>query len=674
MRIPFSWLQDYIKISLSKEAIAEKLTLAGLEVEGFSDGAFEISLTPNLGHCMSVLGIARELAALLHTSVHLPEVQLKEEASFAIEKKVKVSIQNKEACPRYACRLIHEVAIGPSPEWLVNKLSEAGLRSINNVVDITNFVMLEMGQPLHAFDFDHIAGDHVRICNAEDGELFTTLDGIEKALSHHTLMIQDEKKSLAIAGILGGQSAEVSSRTVTVLLEAALFDASSIRRSSKELQLITEASKRFERGVDSGALLFALDRAAALVQEIAGGKVAKGTIDIKTKEFPVRILHCKAAAVNALLGTTLSAGEMEEILKRLGCHVSIEGQSLKVQVPTYRNDLKEEIDLVEEIARIYGYNNIPKSSARHVDSPLPHAPAFLYEKKVRSSLLALGLQEFLTCDLISPKEVFLLSEDYAPREGIIEVLNPSSVDQSYLRPSLLPGLLQVVSHNAHHQVHDLHGYEVGRVHFKYKDQYKEHSRAAILLCGFDAPHHWKEKPREQTFFDLKGVVEDFLEAMHIERATFVRSQMALFHPGRQTAIKIGEEIVGYLGQVHPSLLNQMDIAGPVLFAEIDLHDLYRAPRQDEKMSALPQFPASLRDLTLAMPENQPIDVIFASIESAKSPILESVGLLDIYESDRLTKGTRNVTLRFVYRDDKQTLSFEEVEKEHARIVQTIRSL
>lgn len=676
MKIPLSWITEFVAVSLDNEEIAETLTMAGLEVDGIhqegSETIFDISLTPNLVHCMSALGVARELSAQTNTPIHLPQHNVVEDENISIEKKVKVNVKNKEAAPRYACRLIKDVQVGPSPDWLVQRLAACGMRSINNIVDITNYVLMEYGQPLHAFDFDLLSGGQIIVRNATDGMLFTTLDGIERSLSENMLLICDESKPVAIAGVMGGQNAEVSSRTTNVLLESAYFHPSSIRKTSKMLGLSTEASKRFERGADPCQVILSLDRAASLIKELGDGRVAKGVIDVKEREFKPRTITCRFKRINDVLGTSLSFGEIEEILKRLDCPLTFEGQDvLHVQVPTYRGDLYNEIDLIEEVARVYGYNNIPKSSAPHSDSVHPHSAAFLFDREARSRLVSLGLQEFLTCDLISPKEITYLPEDLTPKSGIIHVMNPSSIEQSVLRPSLLPGLLQVIKHNLNHQVQDINGFEVGKVHFKYEDRYIEHTHAAIILSGKNSPHYWKEKAQEDDFFNLKGYIENFLESLSIPTPTFEVSSFSLLHPGRQASVFIGKEKVGILGEVHPSILRKMDISHRVLFAEIDLHDLFQIEKKDEKMKSLPLYPASQRDWTITVKENIKIQDIFSFINTLESKILENVSLQSIYTSDKLGSDLQNVTFRFIYRDKEKTLSFEEVENEHTRIIKAV---
>ncbi|MDR3624712.1 MAG: phenylalanine--tRNA ligase subunit beta [Chlamydiales bacterium] len=671
MRIPLSWLKEFIKITHSPEDLSELLTMAGLEVDAIErtpdDVIFEISLTPNLIHTASILGVARELSALTKTPYHVSKTKLAENSSISTNDFVSVSIDNQETCPRYACRLIQNVKVGPSPDWLKKKLEACSIRPINNVVDITNYVLLEYGHPLHAFDYDKISGQQIHVKTAINGTEITTLDGTTRTLSNTMLCIYDNKEPIALAGIMGCKNSEVSDSTQNILLESAFFQASCIRKTSKQLFLSTEASRHFERGADPGQVLDSLDKAAMLIHEIAGGSVAQNPIDIKKQNFLPKTVTCRLSRINALLGSSFNLGEVETILKRLECILTYESQDLfHVKVPTYRGDIHSEIDIVEEVARIYGYNNLPKPSVKYQNSTLPHTPIFLFENKIREKLLSHGLQEFLTCDLISPKDIALIQADALS----VAVLNPTSMQQSVLRTSLLPGLLHVVKHNIDHQVHDIFGFEIGRTHFKEEESFKEVSSAGIILSGHVAPFHFDASPQNVDFFDLKGIVENLLESLYFAKPTFKPSQISSFHPKRQASLWIENSCVGILGEAHPSLLRTFDIASKVLFAEINLHELLLSKRHDPFMRPLPQFPASERDWTVTLHENIPIQHVINLIEKYSCTILEKFELIGLYQSEKLGAHIKNATFRFSYRNPKKTLSFEEVEKGHNNIVQS----
>lgn len=675
MRISLGWLKDYINVSQTPEEIAKILTLAGLEVDAIeqvanSDVVFEISLTPNLGHCSSVIGVARELSASIGVPYRLPTIKFSEKPS--LPSSIRVKVENQVGCPRYACREMRGVAIGPSPDWLKERLEASGVRSVNNVVDVTNYVMLELGHPLHAFDGDRLQGNQLVIRNAHPGEKFITLDGKERIIEAKDLLICDQKQPVALAGIMGGQNSEVTEHTRNVVLEAACFSPEVIRRTSKRLGLMTDASKRFERGCDPNALPLVLDRAAMLIQQVAGGQIGEGIVDVAAQMFPQKEVRCRLSRINRLLGITLSAGEVESLFVRLELTSKWDGgDTFLVKVPTYRNDICEEVDLIEEVARTYGYDNITKPATFYQSSKLPDAPLFVFEREMRSRLIAEGLQEFLTCDLIGPLALDVVHGPGYSDPSWVKVLNPTSIEQSILRTSLLPGLLQVVKYNWDHQNHNIAGFEIGRTHFKQGEGYREQSVAAIVLSGKSRPHHWDEKPKNFDFFDLKGMLESLLEELKVP-ATFKANQLPVLHPGRQASLYVGDVEIGTFGEVHPSVLRRLDVPQPILFAELNLNDLLGVrPTQETQMQPLPIFPGSERDWTLTVAETVTGGDILSAISKVQSRFLEKATLHDIYRSDKLGKGLKNLTVRFVYRDPTKTMAQEEVDREHARILENV---
>lgn len=636
----------------------------------FADTIFDISLTPNLNHCASVMGIARELSALTGLPLRTPEIKVNE-SNESIEKDVRVSVQDFQACPRYTCRLIKNVKIGPSPDWLRLRLEKCGLRSVNNVVDVTNYVLLEFGHPLHAFDYDQLKGHQIIVKKAHNGQLFQTLDDKDRVLTQEDLMIGDAERSVAIAGVMGGQNSEVEEETQNVLVESAYFDPVTVRKTSKHLGLQTDSSKRFERGTDPNQLIASLDRAAALIQETAGGQISQGIIDVKEKDFPEKTIACRLNYVNRLLGLQLSRGEVETIFDQLHFHHHWNGKdAFNVQVPTYRVDVQAEVDLVEEIARLYGYDNIPRKSAHYETSRLPHTPLYVFENLMRTRLIGEGLQEFLTCDLIGPTLLQIVQDTSIPKDQVIDVLNPTSIEQSVLRTSLMPGLLQVVKYNIDHQNHDIHGFEIGRIHFKENNQYKEPSVAAIVLSGKSGSPHWNMKPHHFDFFDLKGIVENLLKELGIENATFRNLKIETFHSSRQASVFVDSLEVGSFGEVHPAILRRLDVSQRVLFGEFNLQDLMQMVKK-KKIHDLPVYPGSERDWTFTVWRTIPYEQIIEYIKQQHSSILESVSLLDIYQNEKLGNDYQNVTLHFVYRDPSKTIEQETVDVEHQRLTTVV---
>lgn len=661
--------ESELGLSAAHEGIAELPTSskAGDDLAAqLGDEVLEISLTPNLGHCASALGVAREISAITRAPISLPAGVVREMGE---ANAVDLSIERPDLCPRYACRVIRHIKVGPSPRWLQERLAACGVRSINNVVDATNLVMFERGHPLHAFDGEKLSGGSIIVRSARAGERLTTLDGVDRPLDEGMLVICDQKGPVAIAGIMGGAASEVTESTTTVVIESAFFEPRQVMRTSRRLGLQTEGSRRFERTCDPNGVYTALDRVSAIIAELSSGQIAPGIVEQGRGDFPPRLIRLRLERVHAILGVQLSLGEVEEILGRLecGCTLLPDG-ALQVRVPTYRSDLSAEIDLIEEVARIYGYTNIDEPAPRFTVSLRPHSPLFLFQREVEGRLIGMGLQQTISCDLISPSQLDWLDERTLPRERCIEIVNPGSVDHSVLRPSLLPGMLATVGYNLHRQVRNLALFETGLGHFRTAKGYEEHALLGIVLTGERLPTHWSEKGRTADFFDLKGVVERLVEGLSIPGLRVEPSALANFHPGRQAALKIGELSVGVIGEIHPETLRRADLAQPLLFAELNLDDLLHLRVGLERALPPPLYPASERDWTVTLPEEVAVGGVVEQIEGCGSRLLKKVSLLAIYRSDQLGSDRKNATFRFVYRDEKKTLSDDRVEAEHARII------
>ncbi len=634
----------------------------------YSDVILDVSLTPNLGYCMSIYGLARELAAQLGVAgVKKPSFSLSEEGE-PIEKGVEALLIDKRQCLRYACRTVRGIQVGPSPEWLKKKVEACGIRTINNVVDVGNLVMLELGQPLHMFDEDKIEGKKIIITSQTDYKEIETLDDVKRLIPPEALLICDTSKPLAFAGVIGGKSSAISDQTLNVVIEAAYFTPQAIRKTSRLIGLKSDASQRFEKGIDPGGVVDALNYATFLLQKVAGGKISKGLIDQKAHEFVEKKIACRIQRVNQLLGTTLSGGEMADLLRRLEMTILQEtNHELLVSVPLFRNDISVEIDLVEEIARVYGYNNIPTPIPLLTTSTIPHAPLYVLEQEVQTSLIGEGLQELMTCDLISPAQAEMALEPTMSKEALISVILSHSIDQSILRPALLPGLLQVVQYNVDHGTPNIAAFEIGRVHFKEKDQYVEPTVIGIILSGKRAPYHWDPKPEDFDFFDLKGIVENLFASLKIEGIKFEASHSHHFHPGRQAKIQKGDAMLGIMGEVHPKHTGKIDVDKRIFFAEINLHELIPFIPKQWKVADLAQFPGSERDWTITLNDGLPIVEILSILQSVPSRLLEKVILLDLYKSEQIGKDKKNATFRFFYRDMEKTIALETVEREHARM-------
>jgi phenylalanyl-tRNA synthetase beta chain len=637
----------------------------------YSETILDISLTPNLGHCMSIYGLAREISSLLNLPLKQPPFHL-HESEKRIEEMLKVYLIDKKQCLRYACRAVMGITVSSSPEWLKRRLESCGLRSINNVVDVGNLVMLAYGQPLHMFDADRIEGNEIIVTADTSCEALDTLDGLSRSIAPGQLLICDKKGPLAFAGVMGGARSAVSEHTKNVLIEAACFTPQAIRKSARLLSLKTDSSQRFEKEVDPEGVLHALHYAAFLLQTLAGGTVVRGAIDLQSHPFHKKKITCRVSRVNAILGTQLSTNEIALLLRRLRMEIVQESShDILVEVPSFRTDISTEIELIEDIAKIYGYHNIPKTVPRHVSSTLLPPPIHLLENEVRGRLIGQGLQELITCDLISPRQAEMSLEASFPKEALLSVIYSHSVEQSVMRASLLPGLLQVVKYNLDHTNPDLLGFEVGRIHFREKEKVMEPTTAGIILTGKRAPYHWNPKPQECDVFDLKGIVENLLMGLGIEKISFDTSHLHNFHPGRQARIKRDDLSLGVLGEVHPAHLKELGIEQRVFFAEINLNELIPLLPKEKQAAALPLFPGSERDWTVTIKEESHVGPLLEAIRAVPSRLLEKAILLDLYKSEQIGKDSRNATFRFFYRDPEKTIAFETVEREHARITQAI---
>lgn len=642
----------------------ESFTL-GTEIDTyFKDTIFDISLTPNLGHCTSVIGVARELSALLNIPYTAPETTAIEDA----ESPLSISIET-DACYRYAGQVLRGITVQDSPSWLVAALENAGMRSVNNVVDITNFVMMELGQPMHAFDAAMVQNETIFVRESTQGETLDTLDDVTREVPRGTLMIYDKNKPLAVAGVMGGLSSSVTDETTDIILESAAFDASAVRKGSKGLNLRSESSSRFEKGIDPLMQEYALKRATDLLLQIAGGKRDGGIAVEERVSYKKRVIPFSLANCNKLLGTDLSETAVDAFFERLEMEKTPQG----IIPPSYRNDVCAPIDLIEEVARIYGYNNIPRKSPTYTKPTLDHDPSYTFEETLRTKCIALGLQEFITCDLISPELASLPVETGLGKDAQIPVLKPSSVDQSILRTSLIPGMLACVKHNQDHGIQSISAFEIGKIHFKADGEYVERNTLSFLLVGNKAPTSWRQKESPVDFYTAKGLVENLFDALHIEENTFEKSDFSMLHPGIQASIRSQGTQLGCIGEVHPSICRQLGIDARVYAVQLDMQDLYKAQEKTVTCQPLPQFPGSLRDITLTVPQTVTAAMLLDAFQSVPSKLLKDVTIHDIYESEKIGLENKNVTLRLLYQSESKTLKQEVIDKEHQRIVSSIEN-
>lgn len=643
--------------------------------EYFKDEVLEISFTPNLGHAMSMLGVSREISCLIERPFTLKELKIQSKAAKKTSDHLKIHVekdlqnfQHKEAlCPRYGTRLIENVKVTPSPLWLKQRLEVCGIKSINNVVDATNYVLHEIGQPLHAFDYDLIEGKEIEVRIIGEKVNFEALDKKSYSTPSDALFICDKNKPIALAGIIGGANTQVSEKTTSVLLEAAHFSAQSIRKTSRKLGLYTEASKHFERGVDANLVEVALERASALIEQLAQGK-ACGPFIIDQYQFTPHKLNLRISFLNQYLGIELKLENIIQILARIDLvAIKLDSEHLQVLIPTYRQDISLEVDLIEEVARIYGLDNIEAKTLNHKQTLLEDCPNYTFENLVHEQLLKLNLNEVISCDLISPEQDELQKE----HKKSIRTLNFVSKEQSVLRTSLLMNHLQILKHNQDHQNFNYSLFEIGKTYQKNEDLFSEETFIGITLTGQSNPYHFKNKDEPFDFFHLKGVLENLFESFHIQDITYEKSSSKLYHPHKQAKILYQKKEFGILGQIHPSLQHKLGLKQKVFFSELSLASLINIYQPVKEIKQLCSFPSSERDWTFTALEDLEVGSVLDLLKNTDSRLLKKVTLRDIFRSDKIGSSHKNVTLRFVYRNDKKTLSFEATEMEHARIIDSI---
>ncbi len=628
----------------------------------FDDYILDVELTPNRGDAWSAIGMARDLAAVAGVKVRRPSVELKTSREKA-SSRIRVSIDDPAACPRFTARVITGVKIGPSPWWLRRRLLACGVRPISNVVDITNFVMLECGNPLHAFDFDRFGSDHLVVRRAKDKEKLTTLDGKEHTLSPVVLLITNAKEALGAAGVMGGASSEVSDSTTTVLLEVAYFDPKVIRRGRKMMDKQTDASNRFERGVDPNGLDYASSRAAALMCDLAGGTVLDGLVDNYPTRIEPRTVILRPERCDAILGVKKPVARMREILT--GLEFTVEGNGpLKVTAPTFRHDIEKEIDLIEEIARIDGYDTIPGSV--HNTGPLftPEHREDLFEHTVRRLMTGAGFDEILGHGLAHSRQATLLYPDLPQ----LRVLNPVAEDLDIMRNTLLLTSLEAVGHNISHRNVDLRLFEIGRAYFPpVDDEFREDSRLSLAVTG-NTPGNWRDKPRPQDFYDLTGALEILASHYHWPNLEFVSSDHSIWDKGTAYRITAGGKEIGVIGRLQSELGRKFDIKQPVYLAELQLDTLMTMCREGTTFQPLPVFPAAPRDLALIVDQSVRVQEIISTVQAEAGNLAEAVRVFDLYIGKPIPAGKKSVGIAITYRAADRSLSGEEVDAVQQKVV------
>lgn len=633
------------------------------EYLGLDDPVFNLEITPNRPDCLSAIGVARELAVLAGLPF-APKIDPPSEGSKPASDFVKITIVDSQACPRYAARIITGLKIGPSPWWIRRRLLACGMRPINNLVDITNYVMLETGQPLHGFDYDRFGSKEVVVRRAEDGESFTTLDGKEHRLDPTVLMITNGHAGVAAAGVMGGLESEVADTTATVLLESAYFDPGVVRKSARKLGLATESSYRFERGIDPNGVVRAADRAAAMMAQFGGGQVASGVVDNYARKISPVVLTLRPAQVRRISGADIAALFMETTLRGLGMDVT-SGDALSVVVPTFRPDITREIDLVEEVTRVYGLDNIPVS--RQNSGPLytPTHRHHTIKTDIRNILTGLGFEETMGTGLAHADRLQKIDPGLDP----IRITNSPSDEFGVMRTRLLYSLLLSAGNNVRHRNMDLAIFEIGKVYLKGEKAPFEPEYAGVLLTGRPDGVYWKGKAFESDLFELKGVLAALAEGLGLEPVSLRLEPAPGYDPAQAVAILCGERVVGHGGLIDRRLCRMFDIKQDCFVAELELTQLIASERARKPFVPLPKFPASTRDLAVIVDAPVTAEAVLDEIKAVGGGLVEAASLFDLFTGEPVPAGKKSLAFSISYRAADKTLEDEEVDRVHGRIVE-----
>jgi len=631
------------------------------------DAKMIFEITPNRGDSMSAIGIARDLAALASIKVRTPEIELDEKAEKAADY-VSVAIDDPHACPRYAARVIRHVNIGPSPWWLKKKLLTAGVRPISNVVDITNLVMLETGHPLHAFDLDRFGSSEVVVRRATAGELFTTLDGTKHELTPQVLLITNGKTGVAAGGVMGGLDSEVEDDTTNILLEAAYFNPAVIRRSRKELGVVSESSSRFEKGADPNGVEYAINRAASLMQQLCGGEVLAGIVDCYPKKIEPAKISLRPARCNAVLGTNIAAERMKQILADLQFDVT-GGDPIEVTVPTFRLDISAEIDLIEEIVRIEGYESVPDAIANLGPLSTPLDPLERFKTEVRRILTGSGYDEIISHGLAHSQ----LASVLYPETPQVKIINPVSEELDIMRTSLIQTALTVISHNVAHRNLDLRLFEIGLVYFPASgtDERREENRLTLAMTG-NTPHTWRDRPRPHDFYDISGAINRLAEHFKWGKVEYRPADVRFFDSGISFDIYIAGQAAGRIGRVTQKVARRFDIKETVLVAELSLEPLISRSDGLSAYQPLPIYPAAPRDLAIVVDESVRAGEIINAVKEAGGTIAESVDLFDLYTGKQIEKGKKSLAVSISYRSQAGNLESAQIAEAQANVVSVLK--
>ena len=646
---------------------------------GLEDTVLEVNVTPNRGDALSHLGVAREAGAVLRLPLQR-KLRVPPESGAPASDAIRIEIADPVGCPRFTARVLEGVKIGPSPAWLRRRLERCGIRSISNIVDVTNYVMLELGQPMHAFDLDRIQGGLLRVRRAREGEPLTTLDGKQRTLVADDLVIEDVRGAQSLAGTMGGADTEVSEKTTRVLLEAANWDPGTIRRMARRHQLHSEASYRFERGVDRSVLPEVLDHAAALMAELSGASVRRGRIDLYPRPAEPRAVPLGKGDVDGLLGAPVPEEEVRSILGSLGFAAE---QGNRWRVPGWRQDVERPEDLVEEVARVRGYEHIPSVLPASSGTLTPEPSWVEVERRVRGALSGAGFDEVVNYSFVDPAVLPWVTpralEKLGTPVGAVALKNPLTPQQAVMRTSLLASLLSNVALNVRHQPDSLRLYELGRTYLRdphggkdLRPVTEERLHVAGVLWGRRDPRGWTAKDATNDFADAKGAVEAILSALSAEELSCRLARVAPFHPRATAEARVGEVVLGWIGELHPLVTRQLELPPGIFAFELEFGALEKVARLSPRFRPLPRYPAVLRDLAVVVPAAMQAAEVRAVILEVGQPLVEDATLFDVYTGAPLPEGQKNLAFALSYRSAERTLRDDEVQEAHRRIVDEVQ--
>ncbi|SEM36704.1 phenylalanyl-tRNA synthetase beta subunit [Mesobacillus persicus] len=640
-----------------------------LALLGRDDQILELGLTPNRADCLSMLGVGYEVAAILGKEVKLPEPKTASASEKATDY-IKVNVEAKDDNPLYVAKVIKNVKVGPSPLWMQTRLMAAGIRPHNNVVDITNYILLEYGQPLHAFDYDLLGSKEILVRRAKQGEKITTLDDAERTLTEDHLVITNGTEPVALAGVMGGANSEVNADTTTVLLESAYFTGPVIRKASKDHGLRSEASSRYEKGVDPARVRPAAERAAELMALYAGGEVLDGSSTADSLEMEPAVVSVTLEKINRVIGADLNMQEVQSIFSRLQFETAVDNDKITVTVPTRRGDITIEEDLIEEVARLYGYDNVPMTLPKGASTPGHLTDYQLKRRLVRRYLEGAGLYQAITYSLTSKDK----ATQYAlENRDPVELAMPMSEDRSLLRLSIVPQLLEVLKYNLARQADSLAVYETGAVFLKNEaaELPEEEEHLAAAITGLWENHQWQGEKKPVDFYVLKGILEGLFAKLGLDSLFAVKAaELDGLHPGRTAHVYLDGKVIGFIGQVHPTVQKELDLKETYVF-ELNLKAVLEAGTEPLQYTAIPRFPSITRDIALVVDKSKTAGELRGIIVEAGGKLLKDVYVFDLYEGDRMEEGKKSIAFSLKYFDPERTLTDEDVTKTHDKVLKAV---